>query len=259
VAASIEPQNYQRFVEAPQRFIDCSQALMVQRTAVFHARSKGSIMRIRKIAAAIALGAAAVALSACAQTITSTVSRYQAMPAPQGQTFFVVADGGMARNGGLEFERYAGVVAQQLQARGYALAASPQSASMIVQLGYRVGSGQMRYVGDPFYGSRFGFGGFRDPFFFPRFGGRAFFWGWDDPFWYGDVDSYVEYHSEVELHIRAAGTNQPLFDGRAQARSETNRLDVVIPTMVDALFTGFPGRSGEVVKITIPTRPPARG
>jgi hypothetical protein len=24
------------------------------------------------------------------------------------------------------------------------------------------------------------------------------------------------------------------------------------------MFTGFPGRSGEVVKITIPTRPPAR-
>jgi hypothetical protein len=219
-------------------------------------------MRIPRIAAAAALGLAALGLSACAQTITSTVSRYQAMPAPQGQTFIVVPDGGMARNGGLEFQRYAGVVAQQLQARGYAPAASPQSASMIVQLGYRVGTGQTRYVEDPFYGSHFGFGGFGgfgDPFRFRRFGGGGFFWGWDDPFWYGDVDSYVEYHSEVELHIRAAGTNQPLFDGRAQARSETGRLDVVIPTMVDALFTGFPGRSGEVVKITIPTRPPARG
>jgi hypothetical protein len=216
-------------------------------------------MRMSTMVAAAALGLAALGLSACAETITSTVSRYQAMPAPQGQTFMVVPDGGMARNGGLEFQRYAGVVAQQLQARGYAPAASSQSASMIVQLGYRVGPGQTQYVGDPFYGSRFGFGGFRDPFFFPRFGGRGFFWGWDDPFWYGDVDSYVEYHSEVDLHIRAAGTNQPLFDGRAQARSQTNRLDVVIPTMVGALFTGFPGRSGEVVKITIPTRPPARG
>jgi hypothetical protein len=215
-------------------------------------------MRISMMAAAAALALGALGLSACAETITSTVSRYQAMPAPQGQTFIVVPDGGMAHNGGLEFQRYAGVVAQQLQARGYAPAASPQSASMVVQLGYRVGPGQMRYVGDPFYGSRFGFG-FGDPFRFRRFGGGAFLWGWDDPFWYGDVDSYVEYHSEVELHIRAAGTQQPLFDVRAQARSETNRLDIVVPTMLDALFTGFPGRSGEVVKITIPTRPPARG
>ena len=53
------------------------------------------------------------------------------------------------------------------------------------------------------------------------------------------------------------GTNEPLFDGRAQARSQTNRLDVVVPSLVEAMFTGFPGRSGETVKITIPTRPQA--
>lgn len=213
-------------------------------------------MRISKFAAAALLGVAALGLSACAESITSTVSRYQAMPAPQGQTFVVVPDGGMAANGGLEFERYAAIVAQQLQARGYTPASSPQSASMIVQLGYQVGPGQVRYVQDPFAYNA----GFYSPFYFPRFGwrGAGYFWGWNDPFWYGNVDSYVEYHSQVELHIRAAGTNQPLFDGRAQARSDTNRLDVVVPSMVDALFTGFPGRSGEVVKITIPTRPPAR-
>ena len=48
-------------------------------------------MRIRKLAAAIALGAAAVALSACATTLNTRVTRYQAMPAPQGQSFVVVA------------------------------------------------------------------------------------------------------------------------------------------------------------------------
>jgi hypothetical protein len=222
-------------------------------------------MRIRTFAAVIALGAAAIALSACAETINTTVSRYQAMPAPQGQTFFVVPDGGMARNGGLEFQRYAGIVAQQLAARGYAPAANAQSASMIVQFGYGVDRGQMRYVSEPYPGpfSRFGFGGFygsRWGFHRPRFGwGLGYSWGWDDPFWYGDgIDSYVEYHSQIDLHIRQAGTNAPLFDGRAQARSSTNRLDVVIPSLVDAMFTGFPGRSGEVVKITIPTRPPVR-
>ena len=220
-------------------------------------------MRISKLAAAAMLGIAALGLSACAETLRTTVSRYQAMPAPQGQTFIVVPGDGMAANGGLEFQRYAGIVAQQLQARGYTPATSEQGASMVVQLGYNVGPGQVRIVEDPFYRSRYGFGGFYDPFFSPfyspRFGlGSRYAWGWDDPFWYGGgVDSYVEYHSGVDLHIRAAGTNQPLFDGRAQARSQTNRLDVVVPSLVDALFTGFPGRSGEVVKITIPTRPPS--
>ena len=221
-------------------------------------------MRIHKFAAAVALGLAAFALSACAESIRTTVSRYQAMPAPQGQTFVVVPGDGMAANGGLEFQRYAGIVAQQLQARGYTPATSLQTASMVVQFGYGVDQGQMRYVSDPFYRSHFGYGGFYDPFFgpyySPRFGyggfGRGYAYGWDDPFWYGGgIDSYVEYHSQIDLHIRASGTNQPLFDGRAQARSQTSRLDVVIPSLVDAMFTGFPGQNGETIKITIPTRP----
>jgi Domain of unknown function (DUF4136) len=230
-------------------------------------------MRLRKFAAAALIGAAALGLSACASSITSTVSRYQAMPAPQGQTFFVVPAGGEAANGGLEFQRYAGLVAQQLQARGYTPAASAQTASMLVQLGYEVDDGQVRVVEDPFYRSRYydpfyrGRYGFYDPFYspfsrsrfyYPRFGyyRSPFSYGWDDPYWYGGgADSYVEYHSEVDLHIRQNGTNAPLFDGRAQARSQTNRLDVVIPSLVEAMFTNFPGRNGETVKITIPTRP----
>jgi hypothetical protein len=222
-------------------------------------------MRIRRFTAVLALGVAAVGLSACAEQINTTVSRYQAMPAPQGQTFFVVPGGGMANNGGLEFQRYAGIVAQQLQARGFQPATSSQSANMIVQFGYGVDRGQVRYVEDPFYRSRFGygfggFGGWGSPFHRSRFGwGGGYSWGWDDPFWYGGgVDSYVEYHSQIDVHIRAAGTNAALFDGRVQARSGTSRLDVVIPSLVEAMFTGFPGRNGEVVKITIPTRPPAR-
>src|SRR5438309_10997736 len=122
-------------------------------------------MRIRSFAAAIALGAAALTLSACATTLQTRVTRYQAMPAPQGQTFAVVPDGGMAGNGGLEFQRYAGIVAQQLQARGYTPASSPQGASMVVQLGYGVDHGQVRYTSDGF--GPYGFG--------PYWGGGRFF------------------------------------------------------------------------------------
>src|SRR4051812_42817764 len=143
-------------------------------------------MRIRQFTAAITLGAAALALSACAESINTTVSRYQAMPAPQGQTFYVVPGGGMAHNGGLEFQRYAELVAQQLQARGYAPSTNPQSASMIVQFGYGMDKGQVRYTDygpsyGGFYGSYWG-----SPFYRSRFGwGGSYYWGWNDPFWYG--------------------------------------------------------------------------
>ena len=220
-------------------------------------------MRITKLSAAFALAVAAVGLSGCATALNTLVTRYQAMPAPQGQTFIVVPGEGMARNGGLEFQRYASIVAQQLAARGYTPATSTLGANMIVQLGYGVDNGQVQYQSDPFgpygygpYGG-FGYGRFWGPsrFFYPRFG-SPFYYGWDDPFWYGGgIDSYVEYHSQIDLHNRQKGTNAPLFDGRAQARSSTNRLDALVPSLIEAMFTGFPGQNGETIKITIPSKP----
>lgn len=206
-------------------------------------------MRI-KITCAALLGVAALGLSACATGLNTEVTRYQMMPAPQGQTFVVVPDGGLATNGGLEFQRYAAIVAQQLAARGYRAAADPRSADMIVQLGYGVDHGHRVYESDPFGPP------FAGAFFYPRYGFYSpFYYGWNDPF-RGDsfLDSYIEYDGQVEMHIRAGGTGAPLFDGRAQARAGTNRLDRVLPPLIEALFTGFPGRNGENVRITIPAR-----
>src|SRR5258705_10019677 len=159
-------------------------------------------MRISKFTAAAMLGVAALGLSACATSITSTVSRYQAMPAPQGQTFFVVPGDGMAANGGREFQRYAGLAAQQLQARGYQPATAPGSATMLVQLGYGVDHAQTRIVEDPFYRSHF-YGG-HSPFYYPRFGFHSrLAFRWDDPFWYGGGgDRLLVNLSEGGFHTR---------------------------------------------------------
>jgi hypothetical protein len=219
-------------------------------------------MRVIKLSAALALAVAAVGLSGCETALKTNVTRYQAMPAPQGQTFIVVPGDGMARNGGLEFQRYASIVAQQLAARGYTPATSTQGANMIVQLGYGVDGGQVYYQSDPFGGygyGPYGYGGFGfgHTWGHSRFGwGSPFYYGWNDPFWYGGgIDSYIEYHSQLDLHIRQKGTNAPLFDGRAQARSSTSQLDALVPSLIEAMFTGFPGQSGETIKITIPNRP----
>src|SRR3954452_21278266 len=134
------------------RFIDGSPRYVLSRSGFSPLNSKvipvrrGVNMRIFKLCAAALLGVSAVALSGCDTGLNTEVTRYQAMPAPQGQTFVVVPGEGMAASGGLEFQRYASIVAQQLAARGYTPATSPQGASMIVQLGYGVDHGQMRYV-----------------------------------------------------------------------------------------------------------------
>ena len=74
-------------------------------------------MRINKLALSVMLGISALGLSACATGLRTQVSRYQAMPAPQGQSFVVVPQN-PADMGGLEFSRYAALVAHHMQAQG---------------------------------------------------------------------------------------------------------------------------------------------
>lgn len=236
---------------------------------------------LKKLAAAALVGAASIGLSGCATGLPAKVTRFQAMPAPQGQSFFVVPGQGQAQGGGLEFSQYAALVAQQLQAQGYTQAASPNQATMIVQLGYNVDNGTERRVVDPIgprgydpfyrgfyrpyglYGSRFDprFGVYYGRPYYSRFGyygayRSPFYYGWDDPFWYGgaSVREYTEYKSELDLDIRRRVDNQQLFDGRAQARSTTDNTQVLVPNLIQAMFTGFPGRNGETIKITVPAQ-----
>jgi hypothetical protein len=222
-------------------------------------------MRISKIAGAALLGFSALALSGCATGFPAQVSRYQAMPAPQGQSFFVVpADNRNA--GGLEFSRFAGLVGQAMQAQGYAAAASPQQATMIVRVGYGVDEGETEITRDPFRPG-YGAGYYGSPYYAGRpyysrygyYGPRSpYYYGWDTPFYSpfdSGISSYTVYRSFLDLDIRRRADNAALFEGHAKARSQTDNLGTLVPNLVEAMFTGFPGRSGEVIKISVP---PAR-
>jgi hypothetical protein len=46
--------------------------------------------------------------------------------------------------------------------------------------------------------------------------------------------------------------NVALFEGKALARARSSTLNKTVPSLVEAMFTGFPGNSGETIKITIP-------
>ena len=219
-------------------------------------------MRIKKFAAAALLGAAVIGLSGCETGFPAQVSRFQAMPAPAGQTFFVVPMD-TRLNGSLEFQRFGGFVAQAMAAQGYAPATSAQAASLIVNIGYTVDRGTTEYQNDPFSRSGYGFGGgfgggFGRPYYYPRFGGyrSGFYYGWNDPF-YSPFDtgitSYTVYRSKLDVDIRRHADNQSVFEGHAKARSENDDLNRIVPNLVEAMFTGFPGRNGETVQITVPS------
>ncbi len=194
-------------------------------------------------------------VSACATPFKADVSRFAVpLPAPQGQTFAVVAEDPKLA-GGLEFALYADVVAKEMEELGYTRASSPETANMLVRFDYGVDNGRERVRTDPG-------GGFIDPYFgrFGRFGGfgynRGYAFGFYDPFLGGgfggpEVRSYTIYTSDVEMKIDRTADGQRLFEGKAEAVSRSNRLPNLVPNLVDALFTDFPGGSGETVRITI--------
>ena len=218
--------------------------------------------KVLTLAAPVAL----LALNACAVGLPTQVSRFQALPAPQGQSFVIQAADPQNR-GGLEFSRYAELVRRHMIAQGFSEASSPQTATLVVSLDYGVDNGQTKVVTYP--GSSFGYGGgfgrgwgspFYSRFGYGGFGRHPFYYGWNDPFLYGgfgpDIDSYTVYTSYLDMDIRRAADGQALFEGTAKARSRTDQLQVLVPNLIQAMFTGFPGNSGETVRITVP--PPQR-
>jgi len=208
-----------------------------------------SIKTLRRLALPLALAAG---LAACSTTPTfkADVSRFAVpLPAPQGQTFAVVAEDPKLA-GGLEFATYANAVAAEMTQLGYARAASPETADMLVRFDYRVDGGRERvrtdlngvgFAGNP-WGPWGGWGGG-----YGRWG-----YGFNDPFFGGpNVRSYTVYTSAIDLKIDRAADGQRLFEGKAEAVSRSNRLPTLVPNLVDAIFTDFPGSSGETVRITI--------
>ena len=45
-----------------------------------------------------------------------------------------------------------------------------------------------------------------------------------------------------------------LFEGRARAHSATDDLTRLVPDLIQAMFTNFPGNSGQDIRITVPPR-----
>lgn len=203
-------------------------------------------------------------LAACAgPAFNSDVTRFQSqLPAPSGQTFAVVAED-PALAGGLEFSMYADLVEAEMARLGYVQGA-PETAALLVQFDYGVDNGRERvrttgFVDPyysrwgayrPFYGSRFGYGrGFHRS----RLGfGGAWGYGFNDP-WFGgpDVRSYTVFTSGIDMKIDNTATGQRLFEGKAQAASTSDRLQYLVPNLVEAMFTDFPGNSGETLRISI--------
>jgi hypothetical protein len=203
-------------------------------------------------------------VSACAPTFNAKVNRFQMMPAPTGQTFVIKA-GDPKLADSLEFSQYASLVASKLAAVGYQ-PADANAASLVVTVDYGVDQGKEKVRSVP--GSRFGFGfgpsyGYFDPWYRPygyyptpyRHGRYSYVSGFYDPFLFGsgydELEQYTVFTSGLNMKIERRADGQRVFEGKAQAMSLNDNLTYLVPNLVEAMFTGFPGNSGETVKITV--------
>jgi len=202
---------------------------------------------------------ALLALSACASPFSANVKRFQAeLPTPSGQTFAVVADD-PALSGGLEFSQYAALVDAQMAKLGYAKAADPAQAQLVVRFDYGVDKGRQQvtatgFRADPFWNPWFGYSyGYTRPWGRPYRVGPHGGWGygWYDPWFTSDIDVSTIYTSGVSLKIDRKDDGKRLFEGKAEAASTSNRLQYLVPNLVESMFTDFTGHNGETVRITV--------
>lgn len=193
----------------------------------------------------------ALFLAGCATKMRTDVTRFHELSAPQARTF-TVAPLDPSKEGGLEFREYANMVAGYLQREGFrpAEGASPD---LIVKLDYYI-SGPIQqtrresYPG-PYYG-----GFYHYPFFhhghFSHF--SHFGYGFHGYYpYYPYSYTYTVYDSTLVLVIERAG-GQVVFEGRADGTSRAKNLTRTVPVLIEAMFTDFPGASGETQTVKVP-------
>lgn len=192
-------------------------------------------------------------LAACSQPFEARVQSFQSMPPSQGQSFYV-KPANPERQGSLEFAAYAGLVGTELQKQGFRPAASPESADMLVMMDFSSGPGRERISTrpstSPAWGGPWGWYG-RGWYGRPGWGGP-----WGDPWgWSGqEVYSFTVYPAYVHVAILRTADKTPLFEGRAETTTRNNDLPTIMPQLVTALFTDFPGASArsQVVRVPAP-------
>ena len=171
-------------------------------------------------------------LCGCQQTISATVTRFNALPQPLPNQSFTVAPQGL-QVGNLEFQHVAALVAAALTRYGFTPAPSGDKppADLVVLLQYGPAGARTQVID---YGP-----------------------GWHRWWGFPSYDFYTLYAQflDVEILDGAAwrrGEQRMVFQGRAIAETGAREINVVLPYLADALFKNFPGISGETIRVTVP-------
>ena len=163
----------------------------------------------------------------------------------------------------LALKSYQDLVRDELAARGFALSADAGAADLVVTLRPTVIGTAMRVVDpwpiDPAWGGAYG--GFHGP---GRWGGFGRGWGYGgfyDGFYGGFYDGFgtstVEiFNRRLELDIDSRTiVGKRYYEGRVESTGDDDSLPSIMPVLIRALFTDFPGNNGQTRRIDVVAEP----
>lgn len=197
---------------------------------------------MKQIRLALALAAPVLALSACATPYASPVevTRFTAPDrAELGRGAITVRPAPGMQGGTLEFAAWEQAVAAELARLGYSVgqSAAPQVAEVRVEREERRADGRRGPVSVGVGGSTGSYGS-----------GLGLGLGFDLS---GRNRPLVD--TQLGVVIRDSATGQSLWEGRAAfsatTDSELARREAAATRLASALFSGFPGRSGETIEV----------
>ncbi len=178
------------------------------------------------------------------RTQVTTFNEWSALPAEKSYIFARTLE----FQNSLELKSYEDIVRDELTLQGFKLATDASRAQLVVTLRPSISTTQVRvrdpWPADPFRGP---FGGW--------YGRRGF--GWYDPYW-AFPDSFSDYTIDVfrrrlELDIDSkAVVGKRYYEGQVESTGDTAALPAVMPYLIRALFTDFPGNSGQTRRVDIP-------
>jgi hypothetical protein len=199
-----------------------------------------------------------ILLVSCGSTVQSDVTRFHKLPIKGNGESFSVRPTNENRSG-IEFSTYASRVAGHLQQYGWRQSSSGK-ADYIVTLGYRMGGSSTRTGSTPTYGQTGGGTTYHNGSVnsysnygssYGSYSGTSY-----TPATYGQVGSTpysVTVHDRF-CNIRIKSRNgKSVFEGRANSTGRSSEISVVLPAMIDSIFTDFPGESGKAKRIQKPT------
>jgi len=172
-----------------------------------------------------------IPLTGCSKTITSDVTRFHNLPAPNAETIEVVSRDPKLQNS-LEFGKYAELVGWYLGKAGYSPPKGPSS-HFVARISYGIQSTDGVIDSGPRSSVAIGAGGGSHHSGVSV--GISFPLGKNDP-----RQVYIRILS-MEIIRRSDGVK--LFEGQVTSRGQEG-LPLMMPYMVDALFQDFPGETG---------------